>query len=85
MTPDTLDVLLFGPLASRAGTGRITVSVEGFPVSCGTLREAMARSHPDLADSLPLHRFAVNARFVGDEGVVREGDEVALIGMVSGG
>jgi molybdopterin converting factor small subunit len=54
-------------------------------VSCETLREALARSHPELAESLPLHRFAVNAKFVGDEDVVREGDEVALIGMVSGG
>ena len=85
MTFDTLDVLLFGPLASRAGTGQITLSVEGFPVSCAALRKALARSHPELAESLPLHRFAVNGRFVGDEDVVREGDEVALIGMVSGG
>jgi len=81
----TLDVLLFGPLASRAGTGQITLSVEGFPLSCAALRASLARAHPELAESLPLHRFAVNARFVGDEDVVREGDEVALIGMVSGG
>jgi molybdopterin converting factor small subunit len=81
----TLDVLLFGPLASRAGTGQVTLTVEGFPVSCETLRKALARSHPELAESLPLHRFAVNAKFVGDEDLVRMGDEVALIGMVSGG
>ena len=80
-----IKILLFGPLASRAGAGQITLSVEGFPVSCETLREEVARSHPDLAESLSVHRFAVNARFVGDEDVVREGDEVALIGMVSGG
>lgn len=80
-----INVLLFGPLASRAGAGQVTLSVEEFPVSCETLREEVARSHPELAESLPVHRFAVNARFVGDEEMVREGDEVALIGMVSGG
>jgi molybdopterin converting factor small subunit len=81
----TIDVLLFGPMAARAGTGRIRVRLPEAPPTCSSLREALARDRPELADHLPLHRFAVNARFAGEETVIREGDEVALIGMVSGG
>jgi molybdopterin converting factor small subunit len=81
----TIDILLFGPLATRAGAGRIAVPVAELPVTCQALRDALVQAHPELAEALPLHRFAVNARFAGEDGVVREGDEVALIGMVSGG
>jgi molybdopterin converting factor small subunit len=80
-----VEVLLFGPLAARAGAGRVSVPVPALPLSCGALREAVAQAHPELSDSLPLHRFAVNARFVPEDHPVEAGDEVALIGMVSGG
>ncbi len=81
----TVEVLLFGPLAARAGADRVTVPVPGLPLPCEAVREAVARAHPELSESLSLHRFAVNARFVPEDHPVEAGDEVALIGMVSGG
>jgi molybdopterin converting factor small subunit len=80
-----VEILLFGPLASLAGENRLVVEAPGGTLTCGVLREAVAAAHPSLASPLRLHRFAVNQELVDDAAPVREGDEVALIGMVSGG
>ena len=48
---------------------------------------ALARACPAIADALPGCRLAVNHAFAdGDDAPpIQSGDEVALIGMVSGG
>lgn len=79
-------VLLFGPERAAAGVGEVRVELPRDGGTCADLRrEMMAGAGPGLAAMLPAARFAVNHAFVADAHVLKEGDEVALIGMVSGG
>jgi molybdopterin converting factor small subunit len=79
-----ITVKLFGPEAEVAGRRQVTVSV-GEAATCGQLRAALAKREPLLAPRLPACRLAVNHEFAGDERPLGEQDEVALIGLVSGG
>jgi molybdopterin converting factor small subunit len=79
-----ITVRLFGPEAQVSGRARVTVRVDS-AATCGQLRSALAEHEPSLAPSLRACRFAVNHEFVGDEHPLCEQDEVALIGLVSGG
>jgi molybdopterin synthase sulfur carrier subunit len=77
-------VLLFG--AEADAVGRRDVSVEaGEAPTCADLRDRLVREHPALSRFLPAARFAVNAEFVDTARRISPGDEVALIGLVSGG
>jgi molybdopterin converting factor small subunit len=79
----TLRVKLFGPEAKAAGTREVAVT----PVAgtCAALRQALAEKYPALSPLLANCRFAVNHEFVELDHTVKESDEIALIGMVSGG
>ena len=80
-------VKLFGPLAAACGRD-VTVVVEstrGQPVTCATVRLRLAEVAPSLAGLLPACRLAVNGCYASEEQAIQEGDEVALIGLVSGG
>ena len=77
-------VRLFGAEADVTGGAQLTLHVDG-AATCGDLRRVLAERHPSLAVRLPACRFAVNHEFAGDEHLVSEQDEVALIGLVSGG
>ena len=77
-------VLLFGPYADAVGAASVSVTLAGEP-TCAAVREGLARGHPALVGMMTGARFAVNGRFADERGVVREADEVALIGLVSGG
>jgi molybdopterin converting factor small subunit len=79
-----MEVLLFG--AEAKAVGRPSVQVE-VPVgsTCQTIGECLAEAHVALRPFLKSARFAVNSEFAALNRTVREGDEVALIGMVSGG
>ncbi len=80
-----LTVKLFGPQAVQARTRDQVVELpEGQP-TIGELRRRLAEVQPALTASLPTSRFAINCEFVGDDAIVRSGDEVALLGMLSGG
>mgnify|MGYP006291195587 CR=1 FL=1 len=79
-------VHLFGPQARMVGQGAIEFDRSDGPVTCATLREWLMRAAPELTESLPTSRFAVNHEYVIDElQSIGPEDEVALIGMVSGG
>lgn len=78
-----VNVLLFGPQATLAG--RREVSVEVADPTAGAVLDALAAAAEPLAASLGASRLAVNHEFVGVSHPIRPGDEVALIGMVSGG
>ena len=80
----TLRVLIFGPFAARAGRDHVPVTLADDRTCAAVLRE-VAQACPTLAPMLTGARLAVNSRFAEAGQVVREGDEVALIGMVSGG
>lgn len=84
MSDRLVNVLLFGPEARALGAGGARVRL-GAGGNCGQLKDALGREHPALAPFLRTARFAVNSEFVPPDYVVREGDEIALIGMVSGG
>ena len=78
-----IKVLLFGPQAQLAGTREVTLSVE--PPTAGGVLNTLANEENSLAASLPVSRLAVNHEFVDEDHPIHPGDEVALIGMVSGG
>lgn len=77
-------VLLFGPEAHAAGRRDATLDVAA-PVTCARVKEALARALPMIAGNVSAARLAVNAEFAAPERVIAPGDEVALIGVVSGG
>lgn len=79
-----VSVRLFGPEAQLAGAQSLDVEVVP-PATCGALRELLLCKSPELAGSLRSARFAVNHTFASDETIVEATDEIALIGMVSGG
>lgn len=80
----TLRVLIFGPQAAKAGRDHVAVTLAG-DRTCAAVIRAIAEACPVLAPTLAGARVAVNSRFADPEHIVREGDEIALIGMVSGG
>jgi molybdopterin converting factor small subunit len=81
----SIRVLLFGPLAQRAGRRVVDIDAPLEPATCAELRARLAAAHPALGPLLPACRIAVNGRFALEDEVVTPEDEVALIGMVSGG
>ncbi len=77
-------VLFFAGAAEAAGCRRVQ---ESLPPGA-TLRHLAAglvRRFPRLAGFLPSAAWAVNEEYAGEEHLLREGDEVALIPPVSGG
>lgn len=79
-----MQVLLFGSEAAAAGRDRVEVEAPD-GATCHEVKERLGSVCPALRLLLPAGRLAVNAEFAGAETVVRPGDEVALIGLVSGG
>lgn len=80
----TLRVLIFGPEAAKAGRDHVAVTLAE-DRTCAAILRALAHACPALGPTLTGARLAVNSRFAEPSHIVREGDEVALIGMVSGG
>jgi sulfur-carrier protein len=80
-----LTIRLFGPEAQLAAASELAVDVERLPIRCAALRQRIAQREPRLAQSLKTARLAVNCEFASDEQLIGPGDELALIGSVSGG
>jgi molybdopterin synthase catalytic subunit len=78
-------VLVFGPVAQTAGERELRVSVRSARPSCAELRAAVTQQYPALASVLPACRFAVNDAFASESQIVQPSDDIALIGLVSGG
>lgn len=76
---------LFGPLAQHAGTQQVRLEIPGESALCRAVRRALTDAIPTLEPLAAKCRFAVNNEFVDEDATVRPQDEVALIGMVSGG
>jgi len=77
-------VLLFGPQAAAAGCETISVSLPP-GATCADLRGVLGDKLPVLLPSLKESRIALNSEFAADSTRIGAGDEVALIGLVSGG
>ena len=77
-------VRLFGPEAQRAGVASVGIELpEGARVP--DVIDAIERARPALAGRIAHCRLAVNHAFASHDTEVRPGDELALIGLVSGG
>ncbi|MEZ6235299.1 MAG: MoaD/ThiS family protein [Phycisphaerales bacterium] len=77
-------VLLFGDEARKAGAEHVVVELRDGAVAAD-VRPAVERACPALAGSIDHVRVARNCAYArGDEAIGR-GDELALIGLVSGG
>lgn len=78
-------VLLFGPQAQAAGRRELTLELTGETTTCAQVRRALGEASPALAPTLDQSWLAVNLEYADEDQPVHEGDEVALIGMLSGG
>lgn len=76
-------VLIFGPLRQELGD---VIAVE-LPAraTVATVNAALAEKYPQRAEFFRSARLAVNSAFGAANQPVKEGDEVALIELVSGG
>jgi len=81
----TFTIKLFGPMSRAVGSGELAVSLDDKRPTCGEIRGRIAAGEPRLAGLLEACRFAVNGHFAAEGQMLAEGDEIALIGFVSGG
>ena len=80
-----VQVLLFGAEREAVGSDRLTVDLPGAQATCLQLRSRLLEGFPQLKAHLAASRFAVNGEFAAPDRPIGEADEVALIGLVSGG
>ncbi len=80
-----ITIRLFGPEARAVGRNEIAVDIVDDSPTCQHLRARLAETVPALGPLLNHCRFAVNHEFVEQDHAIQPDDEVALIGMVSGG
>lgn len=78
-------VRLFGPQAQLSGASVIDVEVQQAEATSDAVLSAIGQQCEPLAASLGASRLAVNHEFATAEQPITPDDEVALIGMVSGG
>lgn len=78
-------VLLFGPEAAAVGRDAVEIDLPSDKPNARALLERLAVEHPPLRPHLRSARLAVNHEFVPPDRPIRTGDEIALIGLVSGG
>lgn len=79
-----IEVRLFGGLADRAGTGRLTVEVAD-GATAGDVIAAVGERHPVVATYAGRVSVAVEHEVVRGDHPVSDGDEVALLPPVAGG
>ena len=77
-------VKLFAVARQRVGRDVVELDVFGEP-TVASLRGALVKAYPALADVLPHVRFAVNSEYASDAQVIPAAAEVAVIPPVSGG
>lgn len=82
-------VLLFGPAATTANADRVVVEASEAETHGGVkardVLAALAAAHPSLGPIVSAGRLARNHDFAGPDEIVRPGDELALVALVSGG
>jgi molybdopterin converting factor subunit 1 len=79
-----LHVLLFARARDLAGCEKVAVELPA-GATVADLRRRVVALYPKLADLAGKCAVAVEAEFVGDDRVLREGAEIALLPPVSGG
>ncbi|MCM2373181.1 MoaD/ThiS family protein [Aporhodopirellula aestuarii] len=76
---------MFGPQAKLIGCDRLILSDVNFPVRVDELMPMLIHHYPDLSASIGVSRLAVNHEFAAADSLINAGDEVALVGLISGG
>jgi molybdopterin converting factor subunit 1 len=79
----TIDILFFGITRDFAGSRSMKFD---FPedTSVKSIRNTLEQKYPSL-DGLKRYAVAVNNEYAGDDVVVNDGDEIAILPPVSGG
>lgn len=80
-----LTVLLFGPYAETVNDSSVTLEIASSTCSAGEVKVSLAQQYPKLSGMLSAARIAVNQQAVQPDHPVQESDELAVIGLVSGG
>ncbi|KAA8999687.1 molybdopterin converting factor [Paenibacillus spiritus] len=80
-----VEIRLFAGLAEVIGSSLLSFHIAEPPVTAGRLKELLAASYPDAASQIAVSMTAVDREYAGDDTVIAEGSEVALIPPVSGG
>ena len=80
-----MDILLFGKMAERAG--RTVVHDIGAGCTVAEIRRGLAEAHPEIAQILgqASTRACVDQQMVGEDAMVRPGQEIAFLPPLSGG
>lgn len=82
----TYRVLIFGPYAAAMGGPSVEVCCpQAATATAGEVLRHLAEQHPRLGPMLTQAMLAVNQEYVTKDHPVQISDELALIGMVSGG
>lgn len=77
-------ILLFGPEAAAMARDSVEIDLPE-PATCATLLERLSTGFPALAATAAVARLAVNHEFAPADRILTPRDEIALIGLVSGG
>ncbi|EMI58486.1 MoaD/ThiS family protein [Rhodopirellula sallentina] len=80
-----LRVLVFGPQAKTAGVDCLRLGTINFPIRADEVLSMIAEQYPEIAPTLGVSRVAINHEFAESGSVIKPSDEVALIGLISGG
>ena len=83
-SPMRIRLLLFATCRDAVGGKEVELELAA-GTTVGMLRKELASRYPKLKPMKDILSVAVNAEYVGDETVLKSGDEVALIPPVSGG
>lgn len=78
-----LKILWFADLGEKIGKS-VEISIET-EITAAVLRERLIKMYPEYQHSIQSCMIAVNQEYVTEEKVIRTGDEVAFIPLVSGG
>ncbi len=78
-------VKLFGPEARAAGRREVELNLPDASPSAEHVLTALAQACPALAANKQALRLAINHAFAASGDIVAAGDELAIIGAVSGG
>jgi len=79
-------VKLFGPMSQAVGQAELPVTLAGESPTCTALRAGVFGVRAAASQSLGRGAASLSTGgFAPDEQILAEGDEIALIGFVSGG
>ena len=80
-----IQVLLFGPHAEAIGRDKLALTFDQSQVDCQTLLAKLIETCPAHATLFQHGRLAINCAYAKPTDLIRNGDEVAFVGMISGG